>query len=305
MLRDKKMVLLGMLSIGLVSTWAYHLYEKMQYPDIGAGKKNSNTANVQDSLQQVYGTVISELDHRLVRTQTDADSMRSELSFRLHEIETLKAEINAVLQNGSSSERDLRSAQEKIGQLQILIRDLEKEKTSLEEEKKQLASTMTQLSLRVEQLVQDIRNLGDENLALSSKVNEASVFVASQVNLQALSIRNDKEQETTRLKKTNKFIVSFAVQNHMHDYNNTDVHIVILQPDGRTLKNNDIWETTTTTTASGSAMSYTAKLRFDYNKGELKTLHFSVTPEEFQPGTYTMKLYHKGVSIGESRLLLN
>ncbi len=307
MLRDKKMALLGMLSIGLVGTWVYHLYDKTLYArNPGAPEKVAAAeTSTQDSLQRIYTSMIDDMDQRLSLTQTNADSMRGQLEVRLQEIETLRGEINAILQNSRSSKQDLASAQAKINQLQEMISSLEGQKHSMEEEKRQLTSTMSQLNQRVDSLTQDIRRLGDENKKLATRVNEASIFVASFIHLAGVTVKNGRETETSQLKKVSKFVVSFNIQNHISDYDNAEVFVAIIQPDGSVVKNDDIWESTTTTSATGAPISYTRKIRFDYEKGQLRELIFSVSPEDFQKGTYTMRLFHKGVNIGESRLTLN
>jgi hypothetical protein len=61
---------------------------------------------------------------------------------------------------------------------------------------------------------------------------------------------------------------------------------------------NSTWDTGTFETSEGRKV-YSGKLRIDYNKGELKQLMFSVTADKYQHGNYTLKVYHKGILIGE------
>ncbi|MFZ1262143.1 MAG: hypothetical protein WAT34_01440, partial [Chitinophagaceae bacterium] len=92
---------------------------------------------------------------------------------------------------------------------------------------------------------------------------------------------------------------SFAVQNNINQYENADVYIIVTQPDGRILENNDIWEKSTITTTTGARLSYTRKVRFDYQKGETKRLLFSLNADEYLSGTYTLQIYHNGNLIGQ------
>jgi hypothetical protein len=100
-------------------------------------------------------------------------------------------------------------------------------------------------------------------------------------------------------------VISFAVQNNVNQYNIADVYVVITQPNGEVVKNEDIWETTTTNTASGNNISYTRKVRFEYEKGEIKRLLFSVNADEYLKGNYTMQLFHNGYAIGQTSKTLN
>ena len=118
-------------------------------------------------------------------------------------------------------------------------------------------------------------------------------------------VKNDKEQETNQAKKTSKLVISFAVQNNVTDYENADVFVVITQPDGRILKNEDVWDATTINLQNGSRINYTRKVRFEYNKGESKQLIFSLNAEEYLKGTYTMQVYHNGYKIGQTMKMLN
>jgi hypothetical protein len=150
-----------------------------------------------------------------------------------------------------------------------------------------------------------MKKLDDENKRLAEKVNLASVFVASELKLVPVTVKNDKEQETNLAKKASKFIISFSVQNNVNEYNNADVFVVITQPDGQVLKNDDVWESTTTNTANGGKISYSRKIRFDYEKGETKKLFFSVNAEEYLKGSYTVQLYHNGYAIAQTSKILN
>jgi len=83
------------------------------------------------------------------------------------------------------------------------------------------------------------------------------------------------------------------------------VFIVITQPDGRILKNEDVWDATTINLQNGSRINYTRKVRFEYRKGESKQLIFSLNAEQYLKGTYTMQVYHNGYMIGQTMKMLN
>ena len=292
-----------MLSFGLVGTWVYHLYDKTQYSkrrtEIYIKDSVAVAEGIHDSLQKMYSNTIISLDTRLDSTRSSSDSVKSQLNVKLAEIYKLKGEIDGILKNRGSSKADLNIASQKISELQNLVTELKGEKNSMEEEKKQLNNVMAQLSGEINGLQQNMKRLGDENKVLTDKVNLASIFVASEIRLSPVTVKNDKEQETNVAKKASKFIISFTVQNNVNEYANTDVYIVIIQPDGKVLKN-DVWESFSMETYNGNKISYTLKQRFEYNKGEAKHMLFSLNADEYQKGDYTLRLYHNGYMIGQT-----
>src|SRR6185436_6511219 len=105
--------------------------------------------------------------------------------------------------------------------------------------------------------------------------------------------------ETNQSKKASKFVVSFTVQNNIGEYNAAEVYVVIIQPDGSVLQNS-VWDAGSFETRNDGTKNYTIKMHFDYNKGEPKHLLFTLSPEEYQKGNYTMQLYHNGMMIGKT-----
>src|SRR5690606_40020783 len=79
-MKDIKPLLLILLSIGLVGTWVFHLYDKAQYSTQIASASTVDSAaverNIRDSLQQAYAQAISNLDFKLDSSQITADSDR-------------------------------------------------------------------------------------------------------------------------------------------------------------------------------------------------------------------------------------
>ncbi len=308
-MKDIKGFLLVMLSVGLVGTWVYHLYDKTQYTsnrkEIFIKDSIAVAEAVQDSLQKIYTASLNNLDLQLDSTRSGADSLKKQLNKKLGEINKLRAEINSILKNSGASPSDMTVARKKIAELQVLVEELKGEKTSIEEEKKRLSDVMTQLNGEITGLQQTMKKLGDENKLLAEKVDRASVFVASEIRLSPVTLKNDKELETNIAKKVSKLIVSFAVQNNVNDYNNTEVYIIITQPDGKVLTP-DVWESATLmTTQSGDKKSYTRKIKFEYQKGETKQLTFSLNADDYQQGRYTLQLYHNGQMIGQVAKTLN
>lgn len=310
-MKDIKSLLLVLLSVGLISTWVYHLYDKTVYSkrktEVYIKDSIAVAEGIRDSLQKIYSSTINNLDTRLDATRSSADSLKFQLGTKLNEIYKLKGEIDGILKNKGATKADLSLAREKIAELQQMVDELKGQKDSMEAEKQQLNDVMSQLSGQINGLQQTMKRLDDENKNLTEKVNLASVFVASEIKLLPVTVKNDKEQETSVAKKTTKLIVSFAVQNNVNEYKNADVYVIVTQPNGKILKNDDVWEASAMMNLANNAgkTSFTRKVRFEYLKGEAKQLIFSLNADEYEKGNYTMLVYHNGYMIGQTTKTLN
>lgn len=307
-MRDTKPLLIALLSIGLVGTWVYHLYDKTQYSNQIREvyvRDSIGIANaIRDSLKMRYDNTIDSMDSRLESTQTGNDSLRQQLGVNFSEINHLKMQINSILKNRTVSKEDLAIARQKINELQSKVDELSGANNSITEEKSRLASQMQQLTQQIDGLQANIKNLSDQNVNLSEQLRMASLFVASDMNLNAVEEKATREIETSQAKKADKFVASFVVQNLINEYKNAEVVIVVTQPDGSVLEISD-WNTGNFETKMQGMKTYTRMVKFDYSKGEQKQILFSLNPEKFQKGTYKLQIWHKGVMIGETSKTLS
>ena len=222
-----------------------------------------------------------------------------ELGANLSRIKTLQTEINSILNKKGASDEELNIARGKIKELQKVISDLRKQNTGMEDEQKRLTLIMEQMNGDISGLQQSIKQLGEENKQLTDKINLASVFVASEVKLAAVSVKGSREEETSKAKNAKKFILSFLVQNNINQYTGAEIYVVIIAPGGEVIKNEG-WDPKTMDTRNEGKKEYTLKVRFDYERGEQKRSIFSVNTEKYVKGAYIMQLYHNGYMIGQT-----
>ncbi len=298
-----------MLSVGLVATWVYHLFDKTRYSrqrkEIYIKDSMAVAQGVQDSLQRIYSLTISDLGTKLDSTQNTAGLLQSELKDKLSEIYRLRSEIASILKRNDIKKADVDLARKKTIELQMLVSELQTRNSSIEEEKQQITSMLDKVNGQVKNLESANQQLDQENKILAEKVSQATAFYATEVKLAPVTVKNNREQETSSVKKTTKLVISFAVQNNLTDYENTDVYVVITQPDGNLLTN-DVWESASTIdTKNEGKKRYTRKIRFEYQKGETKRLTFSINADEYQAGTYILQLYHNGYRIGQATKVLS
>lgn len=302
-MRDSKSLLLLLLSSGLILTWIYHLYDKTMYSqkrtEIYIKDSAAVAEGIRDSLYKLYSSTINDLDTRLDSSVNSSDSLQSELTLKVEQIKNLQQEINGILGKRGATREELSTARRKINELQQIVNDLRSKNNSMEEEHKRLNGVMAQLNGDIRGLQQNMKRLDEENKSMAEKINLASVFVASELKLSAITVKGTREEETSQAKKTEKFVISFLVQNNINQYNNAEVYVVVTTPGGEVLQN-PIWESRTMDTKNEGKKDYTLKIRFDYEKGEQKRHIFSLDSDKYQKGNYTMQVYHNGYRIGQA-----
>ncbi len=120
---------------------------------------------------------------------------------------------------------------------------------------------------------------------------------ATDLRLSAIMLNNEKEEETAQAGQAEKLAGSFMLKNNTGKPFNSEIQVVVIQPDGQVLKGSS-WESGVFTTPEGKKI-YSYKLKVDLSGGETRRLLFSLSSEKYQPGNYTMQLYHNGTMIGK------
>ncbi|MBA2499502.1 MAG: hypothetical protein H0V30_07230 [Chitinophagaceae bacterium] len=300
-MREPKSLLLALLSICLVATWVYHLYDKSLYSDrliekVPVRDSLAIAHAIQDSLQQIYSESLAELDS----TRNTADSIKDKLSVRVIELNRLKAAINGIIKNRYATQKDLERARNHINQMKTLMGEMSNENIGLEVEKTRLQATLDQLSGEMVTLQSSIDKLGKENKELSHMVNMASTFILSDMKFNVVDVRkNNKEIATDQVSKADKMIISFMVKNNILRLPSADVYMVVTNPVGRVIQNS-IWNSGNFITPKGETIAYTIRDHFDYEKGDLKKIIYTITPDNFFAGDYHLKVFHNGVIIGDA-----
>ena len=303
-MRDNKSILLALLAAGLVITWVYHIYDKSQYSnhtrEVFVKDSIAVAEAVSDSLRVYYTRTLDQLGVEKLEIDSTNSSLKGELGQRITEINRLRSEIGIILKRKNLTQADLIEAKTKIDDLQMMIDDLKTENSSLSDERTKLNGVLAQLNGEMNSLQQNMQKVSAENRDLAQKINDASVFIASEIKFAAVNVKADeKESETTQQKKANKFVTSFTVQNNILDLESAEVIVVITDPSGKSL-NTEVWDAGSFETKTDGRKIYTLRVKFEYNKGEAKRLIFSLEPNSFEKGTYKLSLYHNGIRIGES-----
>ena len=125
-MKDSRSILLLLVSLCLIGTWVYHIYDKSKYAAVSIPSVqqpvDSSVATVQlnDSVTHLYQSAVVQLeDAKLGR-----DSLNRELQLKVSEIDTLRIEINRMLSETYLTKEDLKKALVKIQNLQQKINQL-------------------------------------------------------------------------------------------------------------------------------------------------------------------------------------
>lgn len=307
-MRDNRSLLLGLLSFGLVGTWVYHLYDKNNYvnkvKEIYVVDSVAMETAIKDSLRVLYTSTINQFqpDSNLVDSLLN---LKGELGIRMREINKLKNDIGSVLRKEKVSGKDLRDARIMIKDLQDKLTLMQTQNAGLAGEKKRLNGILDMLNQEINNMQQNMAKLSEENQQMAQTIDLASTFMATNMRLAAMHLRSEeKEIETHSVKKADKFVVSFIVQNPIKDFPGAELVIAIKEPSGK-IMTGEGWNTGFFDTKTEGKKEYTRKLRFEYTRGEQKRLIFSVQTQQFQKGTYKMHIYHNGYRIGETEWVLS
>jgi hypothetical protein len=292
-------LLLVIVSGILLWTWGYRVYNKNDNGTVKTQPADSAAIArvVRDSLQQQYTATLQELNTQIDSTLYGSDSLRGQLSAKLEEFFRLRDEINELLKDKSGSfKQDL--AKQKIIELQIKVQELRNRNADVEQENKKLNALLAQLKdLEKNNPGQDnARRVFYDNRSAENNIPVSAVFTASDLRLSAVMTDNDRETETSSAQQTEKLVGSFVVRN-AGAVNNSEIMVVVVQPDGRVLKGS-AWESGIFSTPEGKKI-YSYKLSFDYSRGESKKLLFSLSADKYQKGNYIMQVYHNGSLIGK------
>lgn len=292
-MKDTRTILLLVVSLCLVGTWVYHLYDKNKYAAIASVELKKDTAihqtAINNSIRLNYSNTLSALDSARV----GKDSLNSELTGKLTEIDSLRNEIASILNISNITREDLRRAEDKIKQLQ---------------QKMQVASRPTN---------ETSATVVNNNIGTGEKTPQQEVMTTGQEKteampsfLKALNIRframqaDAKEQITSKAAAAEYFSISYSLQNNNASFTETEVYMVLTDQAGNVIQD-DQWLGGMFQSKDNIRMPYTRKNNFSYKKGDAKTISMNIKLPSFEQGSYSVQIFHNGLRIGKTDLRLN
>ncbi len=276
-MRDVKTMLLILVSACLLGTWVFHIYDKSRYavvtklkPDITKNELQEN-----DSIQILYKGMAAQLETVII----GKDSINKELHQKASEIDTLRIEINRMLNETNLTREDLRKALTKIQELQLKINQYNSSAGVVNANPQTTQSTVIATPKT------------QSNLAAT----EPS-FVATDISIQAMkSAAGDNDAS---------FAISFQIKNSNAVAGSTGIYVVVRDPQGNTVQD-DEWIAGVFISKTEGTKKYSRRLNWEFNKNDSRKMTTTVPVKAFVDGTYQLQLYCNGIRLGKADVTLN
>ena len=288
-------VVLLVLSAIMLLVSGYNIYfKKSSIPSIADASVPYGVApKLRDSLSKIYSNTVTDINDNLNLTASAATDPDTKV--KMAELGKLREEIVTLLAN-KNNDADLQLAKLKIEELQQKVALLQNKYTGVETENKRLQQLINQLLNGKQTATQSSSTASEKQRPTATVVvSNSNKPSAGALNLFAVSSNNSNGQETNAAEEAEKIVGTFTVKN-LPAKGNGELLIVVLQPDGKVVKNS-VWESGTFESADGKKI-YSRKL-FAEPTNEEKQLNFSLTPERFLKGDYTMQIWYNGNMIGK------
>ncbi len=290
----------------MVGTWVYIIYEKVhpKKPLVNTVYLKDTSSSAKKILPDTFAkkTVpVVEVPLKPVNSGNNP-ATEKDLAAKIAEINMLRAEISSLVKKNSLNDKELQDARKKISDMQDLVNQLQNENTSLTQNNSKLNTALDEAGNEIKKWKAEVENLA-KNKTNSNSAPGSVLFELSDLKLTPINETENNEAETSSATNTDKFSVSFAVKNNTLETPLAELYAVLIQPDGR-IYQPDVWDSYTITTDEGRRKPITKNIKFDYAKGDIKRLNFSLSPTEIQRGNYTLQIYQNQKLIGETYRLL-
>ncbi len=294
---NSKNIIIGLLAVALLGSWAYFLVQTNKSKNELALNKQEGVhyMSQRDSLESLYKFTLDKYDSVTVAN----NDLSGKLTSRQSEISKLKGEISGILRKKNASQAELTKAKGLIDELNEKITNLEAEVTRLTGENQVLTTEKAALIVERDTLTSNLNTTKAEKVVLENTVDVGSTFSASNIAITPVNEKNGgKEKETTTAKKVDKLVVSFNVENRITKPGATDMYLIVTAPDGKVISSEATGGGTFTTRQDGD-QTFTQKVTVDYTPGTRQNIQVPLKEEKFQTGDYKIQVYHNGFKIGE------
>jgi len=213
-------------------------------------------------------------------------------------IEDLRKKLR---ENPTIDQSDLLKTQQEIRRLRDLVSQYKTDLENLRKENTQLKTDRENLQSSVKAISSRAQNLEVKNVALEEKIKLASDLKISDININAIKVKNGKKEDTeTRAKRADKFQINFTLSNNpLAEVKKYNVYLRITEPSGNLITDGKMFK------VNNEEIQYTAVSAIDFqNDGKEYSIEWNPSAYNFQKGNYTVILYTTKSIMGRSTINL-
>ena len=268
---------------------------------------NSEIKDMEQMMTGYVGELSDDMRKDLKAMLNTYDDLIKKDSSKSDSLNAQKAEIlqlmNQLDKNKRMSARELSKLRKENETLKGIMRGYVRQIDSLYTLNKRLEVNLDETSLRLNETSIERDNYKKEAEEKGEQVKKGAKLRAYNISSGALRLKaNNTTEITDRAKKVYQLKSSFTLQeNVLAISGRKTVYLSIMAPNGQILQSRS---SNITTTESGS-VAYSDKKEVDYNNQALDiTIYYDVKTDVIDKGTYRVKIYCEGVTIGEDSFVL-
>lgn len=279
-MKDVRTILLLVLSVCLIGTWVFHIYDKSKYAAVTTESKvpdQKENSKMNDSLNLLYRTTVAQLESVIV----GKDSINKELLQKAAAINTLRNEISRMLNETNLTKDDLKKALMKIQELQLKVNQYNnRSSNTVASNSPAIQSAPIPATIKTQ----------------SNSVVAEPLFQSNDINIQAVKT---KDGETDA-----HFNISFQLKNTNATSGTATIYLILKDPSGNTIQD-DEWIAGVFTSKTEGTKKYSRKLNWEFNKNDARRFTSTVPVKTFVGGMYQLQVYCNGIRVGKADLVLN
>ncbi len=236
------------------------------------------------------------LSHEMSLLVDDYNQLKIDNDTINAQLEEQKAKVVELMENlrrTKASNRDsLKRYKAELETMRSIMRSFVVQIDSLNTKNIMLTEENTRLSGQLSNAKSENRKLSNVKDSLQMRVKDAEALKAVSMKLSAL---NDRDNETSRISKTQKFRVTFTInENEMTKTGEKDVYLRIVKPDGEILKNENLGYFK----YQGSEIAYSGKKTIHYDGKAQPVTIYAISREVLKGGIYQADIFCEGKNIG-------
>ncbi|RXK61937.1 hypothetical protein ESA94_02690 [Lacibacter luteus] len=283
-MKDTRNILLVVVSLCLVATWGYHLYDKNKYATsvkevVPVKDSLALQSRINDSLRLAYNSLLQQMDSS--RNAVMIDTVGTTAA--VNEIDSLRNEISAILAINNITKEDLKRAEQKIKQLQ-----------------QRLAQTAG-ISVQSPAETRSTVTTAKTDNSIKPPTVETS-YTVSGVSFRAME--TGRELPTAKADAAGYLSVGATLQTTSANAAESDVFMVITDPSGDVIQD-DPWQSGMFTAANDDRLAYTRKAKVLAKRGEPGRFAVNLKLAGFSKGAYSVQIYLNGMRMARTELRLN